>query len=358
MNAPRFLAFGHDTIECSYYLRPSASCALDFDQLAATREALRSAKQAEPREIELGGMAFLLSPHGTKSGYPFLMSNADMTISFGQFNSPSFFVKYHSIALWREGIESLHRKFTGWAQRIGFDMEKSETLARADFTFDYQLAAIDFDEDSIVSLATKDAKHRGNKTLQGLQFGAGDVVLRIYDKIKEIAEKSHKTWFFPIWGVSEGVWRIEWQVRKDLLRRFGIRSVADLFENQGDALRYLAHEHDTLRIKGEDSNRSRWPLHSLWTDLHQRIDSLASTGIYREIDQGALLEERLSRIAISVYGYLKQAAAILSIEQERQRIGPKEATRKIGDLIDTIHDPLSWACDVDKRISLLRLGTQ
>lgn len=42
----------------------------------------------------------------------------------------------------------------------------------------------------------------------------------------------------------------------DILRRFGIRTFDDLLAGQGDVLRYLAHEHDTLRISSDDSKHT------------------------------------------------------------------------------------------------------
>ncbi|HEY2395063.1 MAG TPA: hypothetical protein VGH81_03645 [Rudaea sp.] len=353
----RCLLFGHDTVECSYYASPTSACAIDFDQLAAIREGLRQAAQRGGREIELGGVSFLLRPNGTQTGYPFVIVNPDMTVCLGPNNVPPFFVKYHSTALWREGIAALHGGFIAWLSAIGFEFEK-ETLARVDLTFDYYVPEVDFDEDAFVSLATKDAQHRSRRSLQGLRFGQDEVVLRVYDKIAEIKEQSHKTWFFALWGESENVWRFEWQVRKNVLHRFGIRSIESLLLQQGDLLRYLAQEHDSLRIPTQDSNRSRWPLHPLWIDLQSQISSLPATGIYREVNLAALLEERLARIAISFYGNCKQVAAIHSVRNSGERIGPQRALREIAVRMLDIHDSLSWKDDVSKRVTKLRLEAQ
>src|SRR4051812_46390616 len=42
---------------------------------------------------------------------------------------------------------------------------------------------------------------------------------------------------------TSGGWK--WQVRKAGLKRFGIATFADLADQAGDLLRYLAEEHDT-----------------------------------------------------------------------------------------------------------------
>ena len=104
----KLLASGLDTIECAYYLRAGPGCKLDFAAIRLQREVMRESKQPESAVLKLGDMEFLLSPNGTKSGYPFVMSNQDCTIQFGEFNDPSFFVRYSSFALWCKGAKFLH----------------------------------------------------------------------------------------------------------------------------------------------------------------------------------------------------------------------------------------------------------
>lgn len=244
-----------------------------------------------------------------------------------------------------------------WATRVGMVAYKAETLSRVDFAFDYHLPVMDFDEENVVTLCAKDGRYRNERKVQTMMFGKGDIVLRIYDKVAEIVESSGKTWFYGLWdGVCEDVWRIEWQTRKDILRRFGIRSFDDLKDQQGDLLRYLTHEHTTLRVKGEDANRSRWPLHPLWLDLQEQIKALGAQGVYREIDRGALINERLMRIAIAIYGYTKQVAALHCVQGGKRTISKGEAMALLGSLVANVHDPLSWRDGVEKRIDLIRLG--
>ncbi len=326
----RCVLSGIDTIECAYYLRIQGKCEIDFQRLTAMREDLRLAKVREPALIELGGIEFLLHPYGSQSGYPLVINNRDFHIQFGEFNDPSFFVRFSSEALWREGAFGLHGRFLAWAESVGLAPVKDEGLSRVDWAHDYYLPEIDFDGDSFVSLSSKDGLWREDREYQTFQFGVGDVVLRVYDKVAEIAQVSHKGWFFDLWGCAEKVWRIEWQARKSLLRRFGIRTFVDLEERQGDALRYLATEHDTLRIPNADENRSRWPLHPLWIDLQERIKAMPGLGIYREIEASAAIDERLTRIAISMYGYLKRVGAIYRIKPGKDFVSREQAAAFVG----------------------------
>lgn len=112
------LLSGLDTVECAYYLRPTPSARLDFEALRTLREQHQRSKVRESILVELGGMNFELSRGGTRSGYPFLISNEQWAIQFGEFNDPSFFVTFRSIALWHQGAKALHESFLGWAASL------------------------------------------------------------------------------------------------------------------------------------------------------------------------------------------------------------------------------------------------
>ena len=353
----KLLISGIDTVECAYYLRAGASCGIDFDALRAQREIMRNAKQPDSSVLDLGSMEFMLSPNGTKSGYPFLLSNKDGSIQFGEFNDPSFFVKYSSFALWNTGAELLHERFQQWSESLGFIQFRSEGLSRCDFAFDFHLEDIDFDEDSFVTAAEKDSQHRKNGKVQTFTFGRDEVVLRVYNKSDEIKEASHKSWLYPLWdGQTENVWRVEWQVRKETLKRFGLRTFADLFDGYGDLLRYLVNEHTSLRVKTDDSNRSRWPVHPLWSMLADKIDTLPAQGVYREVNPQVALDETLMRMAVSMEGYLKKVAAIECLKEGRPMLSQGQTIERLIPLLEKVHNGLTWRGDVQRRMDELRLA--
>lgn len=295
-------------------------------------------------------------PNGTKSGYPFLIENEAFSIQFGEFNKPNFFVTFRSFALWQFGAQALNRRFLNWASSVGFMMFQQERLSRVDFTFDYRIETVDFDEDNFVSRASKDTQHRKNRVVQTFRFGEGDIVLRVYNKVDEIEEKSTKTWFYDLWGCNDKVWRIEWQIRKAALRDFRIQSFDDLEKHQARLLLMLVGEHTALCRKTDDSNRSRWPLHPVWADLKVLIGTLESMDVNMLIDSHALLEERLMRMAVSVYGYLKRIGAIQGIRRSTPEIGFEEAVTLLRKKLDRIHNDLTWENDVHRRYDQMRLG--
>lgn len=354
----RSILTGHDTIECAYYLRPieGSVCLLDYESLEVQKEDLKRSRSRHPKPIRLGSEEFLLASHGTGSGYPLLIENDAFSIQFGEFNKPNFFVTFRSVALWHHSAQGLHERFLAWANSVGLIPYRSESLSRVDFTFDYFLPVIDFDEDSFISQADKDAQHRKNGKIQTFRFGTDQVVLRIYNKCDEIAETSHKTWFHELWGIDHDVWRIEWQVRKQVMRLVGIRTFEGLRERQGDLLRLLVNQHTSLRTKTDDSNRSRWPLHPLWQDLTEQVNKMEGLGVIRELDMAALLDERLARISVIIYGYMKRIAAIDCLQTGEQKAYVDETFERLKRMVEDVHDPLTWQTDVKRRMTEMRLG--
>lgn len=353
----RLLLHGFDSVYCAYFLKSTGSNSLDFGQLAEQQESIRQSKRKIPLVVTLGNSDFLLKPHGTKSGYPFVIENGDFNIQLGEFNKPNFYVQFYSQALWRESAHLLHAKFLNWTASIGMTPYKPECLSRVDYCFDYYLPEIDFDEDSFKSQSVKDSKHRGSRKAQTFTFGGGgDIMLRVYDKVAEIKQKSDKVWFYTLWGQDENVWRIEWQVRKPVLKEMDIKTFEDLQKQIGDLLRYLATDHTSLRIPTADSNSSRWPLHLLWIDLLERIAELPHLGISRIHGQNSVLEERMIRIAISIHGYLKMVSAVHCVQTGKPMIDVNEALSVIDDRIQKLYEPLAWQVDVEKRIKEIRLG--
>lgn len=123
-----------------------------------------------------------------------------------------------------------------------------------------------------------------------------------------------------------------------------------------DLLAYLGKEHDSLRVKNKDSNTSRWPLHPLWQDLLSQISRFDCFGIDRVDGRAAVLEERLTRMAISLYGYMKRVAAIKCVQERKDKMLLGDTFESIRRRILNIHEPFSWELDVKRRTKEIQLG--
>ena len=350
------LIYGFDTVEIAYFLRVTDEKKLDFDYLMARRDSLKALKLRHILEISLGSESFALASHGTQSGYPILLTNEAFSIQCGPTNDPSFFVTFSSIALWHEGIENLHLRFLTWAKSIGLEAYKPESVSRVDYAVDFHLPIINFGSDNFVSKAVMDVRFRKNGQVQTFKFGQDSVVLRVYNKSDEIKEQSGKFWLHPLWGMESDVWRVEFQLRKEVLREFGIIQLAVLLSSYGRVLLSLSTEHTRLAISSSDSNRSRWQLHPLWESLQDHYETLPVEHSENFLDRYGLLSERFNRSLIAMMGYAKRLAAIRSLQNSNEAISFEQTLMLISRGLRLVHDPLTWNTDVERRMTEMRLG--
>jgi hypothetical protein len=352
---PTLLLRGLDSLYISHFFDLERSN-LDFNELAFQKERIREARLERLAEIQLGTERFALMPYG-KHPYAYILSNEAFELRLGERLSPSCHVQFFSQFLWQCGLDDLCKRFTSWADSMRLQSKLPEVISRADWAFDYSLAAIDFGADDFVSRARKDAIHRENGNVQTFTRGRGDFVLRVYDKVAEIEQQSEKFWFYDLWGQTRDVWRIEFQVRRARLHKAGIDTLDDLRSLQSDLLHELAANHTTLRDPSKDTNRARWPLHPLWKALLDDIASLEQSGLVRVNDPRGTLNMRVYYQARSLYGSLKGLAALHTEREDRERpMSLAEILAALPAILHTHHNEVVWYADVRKRLTALRLG--
>jgi hypothetical protein len=262
-SGPRLLAANIDSLYLSAYIDGPG---IDWEGLAYEKEKLRASPGVEYAEIELGCEQFALKRSGRKP-YSYILKNRAFELQLGERIEPRCHAQFSSELLWREGFDVAIERFRSIWAKVGARETRPEVIARIDAAFDFAVGMPDFGFNDIVSVATKDAQYRQNRDLQTARFGEGDAVCRIYDKIAEIEQQSEKFWLFDIWGVNEGVWRCEFQIRGPRLKSAGIATIEQLRAHLPELVSTLARTHTSLRIPKRDSNRSRWPLHPMWREL-------------------------------------------------------------------------------------------
>lgn len=368
---PQLLASNLDSLYVSYYLDLETSD-LDFADLDF-RKLMLADRETGFDEVVLGSERFLLKPYGKKP-YRYVLANDAFEIAIAERLKPSASVQFMSKALWHEGAEALHARVLAWAESLNAQMYKMESISRADWAFDFYLPSIDFAEDHFTSRARKDNKWRDAGRVQTFQFGTGDTVVRVYDKVAEIEQASSKIWFHDIWaeplaelGIGNrpigtdgvNVWRVEFQVRRDRLRDGGITTYRDLTELAGDLLRDLADRHTTLRRPiGDDRNRARWPLHPLWEALQVAIEDMPAQGLLRAYRDKNPLDYRLNKVSQMLYGHTKAVGALLRLLQSDKDapIELEEVLAKLPALLNAHHVPSLWQEELDRRVRNHGLG--
>jgi hypothetical protein len=354
--AGTLLAHGLDSLYVGYYFE-AVNSRIDWEGLAFRREQLRQRRFGTGEEITLGTESFWLLPYGKKP-YSYVLSNKDFEVRLAEHLQPCCYVQFYSEALWRDGAQALHTRFLRWAGSQGLTVTRQNVVSRADWAFDFHLPAIDFDVENIVSRGRLKGRWADGDAVTGFQIGKGDLVVRIYDKVAEIAAQSDKVWMYQVWGRDSQVWRIEFQARKAILKEHGIGSVNSLRDLQYDLLREVAGSHTTLRTPNGDLNRSRWPLHPLWRSLRSAIATHPQEGLVRAICSKSSLRWRRREHAKYLYGALKGLGALDAIVLGDGTVPDFNETLKSLRLliVDREYDPALWEADLQDRVRRHALG--
>ena len=132
-------------------------------------------------------------------------------------------------------------------------------------------------------------KHVGFSIETGISIGKGDISLRIYDKVNEIeTNNSKKSLFASVWGKDEydgqPVTRVEFQLRKTVLKQFRIKTIESLFEKMNGLWAYCTNDWARLCEKPfdrENRHQDRAKIHSWWKQV-QAIKWGAETIVVRK----------------------------------------------------------------------------
>lgn len=190
------------------------------------------------------------------------------------------------------------------------------TLSRLDLFADVQGWDLHhYDQEQFITRASDLTSRKVSNRFSGFEFGrrkTGSINARIYDKTLEML-KSPNGWTFEQWGSrfqhDLPVWRIEFEFHTRLLREVGIPTAEQGLARRSELWAYATDKWLTHRDIGEDSNKSRWPISSEWTQI-QNVDlrgkSVAIERIRESEDDLAL-----QRLIPGLHGYLTSVGARL-----------------------------------------------
>src|SRR4029077_993416 len=163
------------------------------------------------------------------------------------------------------------KALAGLTSFVGALMEQvgETTCSRVDIYADFQgWVPVSEDYHRFVTRSRRNtshiAVHHDGRRFTGFTFGRDAMVARLYDKSLEIAH-SGKRWMHEVWGagldVSAPVWRLEFQLRRDILGECSLTSpegVLDVWPN----LWAYATQWLSLREPTPGAARTRWPVAS------------------------------------------------------------------------------------------------
>jgi hypothetical protein len=265
----------------SLYLSWSGTLNQEFDDLlTGLKEKAQSPNPVDQSKavLQLLDHRFEVSDKG-KGRFPFVIRDNWYHIQISRTQSTSMplaMAQISSELLSISGFNSSVRKLETLISRIGAIEEQK--ISRIDVCVDfYTEFNLELIPKSAWVMQAQDygSRYVGNR-FSGFLFGAGGSLLgRLYDKALEIETKSKKTFFYPLWekGGWMGelpVWRMEFQLRREVLRQMGINSTNDLDEKLNGVWQYCCQKWLRLTVPSlSDTAKTRWPDHPLWVSLNQ-----------------------------------------------------------------------------------------
>lgn len=269
----KLLGIGVDTLAIGFGINTYRD-SIDFKALAeAKADARGSMFEARSVGVEFMGKEFAVSARGSK-GYEYILNNGDVNINIakearGGTIYPEVFVTFRSDYLWRGGDLVAFGEVSSWLDSwavIAYDK-----VSRVDLAVDLNMPfpVVDTKKEIVSLFRGRRAYGEGERDLT-YYWGSGELVARFYDKGYEVVKKA-ETWMYPVWrsygwdGIS-AVSRLEFQVRRDKVKEFGVNSYRDLVVVLPDMWRFFTTKQLRLCDRGSETNSSRWKSKGYWLD--------------------------------------------------------------------------------------------
>jgi hypothetical protein len=172
------------------------------------------------------------------------------------------------------------------------------------------------------------AKHRRifeeDGVFTGVDFGSrktGTKFARIY--VKSIQMREVGAGYLPmIWGekynVNEPVIRVEFEVKGDWLREFGLRTPDEVLDAAGALWLHLTSDWLTHRVPGMDQTKARWPTSPEWECVQRASITEGAHGINRMFL--GLSRGGIANLLPGLTGFLSSFAAYANAKTFREML--------------------------------------
>jgi len=355
------VGYGVDTLVLNvrYTDKQLEPCKRELDEaLQAVLDELQQQARAKEGDGEpvvspwmFHGLPLLAEPSGAGRQWRWRLSCRwlALVVSPGKFNDIIAQVRFAAEYLWcmpwlGDAISEVHGLLRSiFGQYI--HLQVSEVHLCAD-VMGYDFSSVDYEQAFVsrsrlhgaVYGAGVDEVLTSNRRVSSLCFSThgAPISATIYDKTLEIAQKSHKTWFYDYWkrekpgcvvwdGVSP-VWRVEVRFRRAFLRNLK-QPIEGPYEflSLPRALWLYAVGQPGGDVDGlpdgwlrhvvptDDTNHSRWPVHPVWLLIQSAFAEEATA------DLGPVVRERIRQVNVerglaAVIGYCSTLAAWLGGE--------------------------------------------
>ncbi len=267
----KLLRFGVDSLYLSYQgeLFPEVKERLvKLKQLAQHPEIDQQAQA----QYAIAGHIFEVKDKGS-SIFPYVMEDGAFRISLSRTSkkTPMAYVKLSSRYLCSIKPSEAEKHLHQILNELGI-LQSSAHVSRIDLCADFisHENMESWGREAWITRGKKIDAHAVNEKFTGWSIGlGGKISCRLYNKLIEIYT-SGRTDLVPLWKETgwqedEPVWRVEFQLMRDVLVEHGLIDLDSVLANLNGLWSYASTEWLRLTLPNpDDQTRSRWPIHPLW----------------------------------------------------------------------------------------------
>lgn len=223
-------------------------------------------------QYPIDGHIFEVKDKGAKL-FPYILEDNAFRIQLSRSKSlPLAYVKISSEYLTHVGPVEAEKTLRHILEQFG-TINEFANVSRIDLFVDF-VSSEDmesWDRRAWVTRASGINSYSVDGAFSGWVIGPGGVIsCRLYDKTLEIEKQSkkfylHKLWKMAGWNGSDKVWRLEFELKREVLTQKGLSKLHEVLANLNGLWSYTTTEWLRLTLPNpDDQTRSRWPIHPLW----------------------------------------------------------------------------------------------
>jgi hypothetical protein len=274
---------------------------------------------------------------GAKGGYEWVARSRDIVVAIqrpNKSNRPKAQLTMLSECAWREGKggEVAARAMEHYLRPLFEEDGYRVRISGGHASTDYQGRDLEWSDMGCVVKRPRHVKNEvaydgcmtweGSGQLSGFHAGKSNAIrINFYDKTREIEEKSGKTWFADLWGLTAGyqpgvrVWRLEFQWGREFFREHHIETLDDYFRELSGLWAKSVKWFSFRKPSETDSQRSRWDVADWWVALS--VWRMSEAGPLPKVKQ---VRPKFERQCPALYGYITSVMAITGAETEYQAL--------------------------------------
>ncbi len=220
----------------------------------------------------------LILPNGKQPMYAFHLQTPELHIFLARTNRsskyPNVYISTTAQALWLDRPCPTIERISDFIIGLGGNIERMQ-VSRCDLCCDFLIPGgltLEFLREFKVSRSRAWKPYLTGDNLETFYVGGngGELQCRIYNKAIEVSRDGSKSWFLNLWKIKElcDVWRVEFQIRRDVLRQFCVDSFDDLVKKSGGIWTNLTTSWLSFRLQ-DDPNPTRRTVHPWWQAVQE-----------------------------------------------------------------------------------------